>query len=144
MARRKARSGGSGNSRYPVPFPMAIAKKNGRKILVDDIPYRWHVADDDDGVYVGSTRSLTILSENKSFHITYHLDQTGTHRFVVIKGRIFGGTGEFGKNWQRVVCPDWNEKGAVTPYIVQQIILWALADKDIVLTNYLGEIPVQR
>ena len=123
---------------------MAVAKKNKRKILVDEGTYYWYVRDDDlDHMEVGTTKSLTIVSEDKRFLVTYPLDQHGEHNFIVVVGQRFGGTGDFGGTWQRVVCPRWDFGGAVTPALVRQIVLWALTDKENIAVTYRGDITTR-
>lgn len=117
---------------------MAVANKGKRKININGVSYRWFVRESDEGVDVGANTSLSILSENKDFHIAYPIGQTGEHDFVIVIGPLFGGQGAFGKTWQRILCPTWRTADGVTPRLVREIVEWALSEKTNVFVTYLG------
>ncbi len=119
---------------------MAVAKKNKRNIVVDGTTYAWFVRDDCEHSAVCAQFTLLIMSDNKEFFVHYPLHQQGERNFLVVLGKVFGGNGEFGGQWQRVACPEFETGAAVTPQVVRNIVVWALQDKANVFVDHLGKI----
>ncbi len=120
---------------------MGIAKKRKRKIIVNDSEFYWYVAEDYESLDLGTIHALTIASDDKKFIVKYPVQQkNGTHRFLIVLGKKFGGTGKWGDSWQRVKCPIWEVSECISPKIVREIILWSLSKKEIIFVDYKGSL----
>lgn len=118
---------------------MGVAKKGKRIITVGGRAFLWFLADDDSGVWLGNDSELTIISADKHFLVKYPINQKCRYNHIIVVGHEFTGNGEWGKCYQRVMCPTFAEGGIVTPSVVRQIIDWSLQPKKIVFVNYDGE-----
>ncbi len=123
---------------------MGVAKKGKRRIVVDNREYYWHVKDSED-FYLGASYSLNIISEDKQFLVRYPLLQTKPyeHNVLIVLGKQFGGVGKWGGRHQTVKCPNWETHGVATPSLVEKIIRWSLAEKDIQLIDHRGKLLEQ-
>lgn len=112
---------------------MSISTKRRRKIIVRDRAYVWYVAEDDDSAY----DVLNIVSDDKYLILSCPL-KTGTD-YVISKGRIFQKK-EIHSGWSRFLLP-FSIPDAVTPKLVEQIIVWATESTDAVPINA-GEVSL--
>lgn len=119
---------------------LAVAKKHKRKIVIDGQLYFWSVREDFEHIDVGTDKTLTIVSDDKKFLVKYPLDQKGWQNFIVVLGGQFGGGGEFGGCWKRVICPKWETTEAITPKTVRDVIVWSLSHKANVFVDYMGSL----
>jgi len=91
------------------------------------------VREEDDGVEVGAHMALTIMSEDRTVHVTYPIGQSGPHSFAILKDRENEGA------WRRVACPDWPmDGGAVTPKLVRTVVQWVQNNTEFQFVDYLG------
>ncbi|GKX59649.1 hypothetical protein [Leminorella grimontii] len=126
---------------------MAISKKSLRKIIRNDREFFWCVREDDDD---DGRLYLVIFSEDRTFHISYMLDQKNRelqfsppNPFIIVKGKEFKGLDGLGKYWERFLTPDWESK-VMTPSLVAKIIDWCLAVEEVTSVNFRGEIMSDR
>lgn len=95
---------------------MAVAKKNRRKLTINERLYLWYIAHSaEEGCYV-----LRIISDDKKFIVNYTLT---AHPVITVVGREFG-RAERRKGWQRFRVPDFRDNGSITPASVRALIDW--------------------
>ena len=115
---------------------MAVKTKGRRKIVVADRPFVWYVGDDRDS----NDHILHVVSHDKAFSVNYHLEQPEQIRHLAVVGREFPGLADAGRCWKRVLCPRFEEGGAVTPSGVRRLIEWCLtAERELVEVDYRGQ-----
>ena len=117
---------------------MGIAKKGKRKIVINDREFYWYVSEDEDSLRLGVLNTLTIVSEDKKFLVKYPICQKGEYNLLIVLGEEFVDNGSWGKTWQRVECPKWENSESITPGIVRTIVEWSLSKKVIKLIDYKG------
>ena len=119
---------------------MGIAKKGKRKIVVDEVDYYWYISDDPDGHATGTIYSLTVISDDKKFLVKYPINQNHGENHLIVLGKRFGGKGEWGNNWQRLICPKIEVGEKVLPSSVEKLIKWSISDKPTIFVNWQGAI----
>lgn len=119
---------------------MGVNSKGKRKLVHSGKTYYWNVQLDPEDY--GQT-SLSIVSEDKKFIVSYHVGQSNndTRPFIVVKGIEFGGLeNHYRQGWVRVLTPYWDDI-VITPGLVKTIIEWCLLHKDLLeLVDWKGNI----
>ena len=101
---------------------MGISRKSRCKIVVNGREYLWYVAPDVDA---GDVPTLSVVSADRSFFVTYTLWQPESERHVVVIGKDFRGA-TCGGPYRRFLSPAFGTLDTVSPKDVRALIEWAL------------------
>jgi hypothetical protein len=115
---------------------MAVRTKSRRKITVDQRPFVWHIAQDDDS----ADMVLHVISADKKFIVNYHLNQPEQTRFLIILGSEFPGLPDAGGCWLRILSPEWEQNSIISPGSVHRLIDWCLnQERELIRVDYKGQ-----
>ncbi len=96
---------------------MSIRTKSRRKIIVEEKPYIWYIAPDNET----ADDLLHIASEDKKMVLSIPLGKS--EPYVISKGKYFQRKETSGK-WERYSLPI-SIPDVITPAVVEKIIRWA-------------------
>lgn len=116
---------------------MGVRKKGRRKIICDERPYTWWIAQDNDTPF----HILHIVSEDKHLILSCPLDHPG-EPYVITQGTTFQGTERSPAVHLRYQLP-MPLPEVVTPQFVAALIRWATIGNEPTRTVWNGRsVPV--
>ena len=101
---------------------MAIAMKGKRPFVLKGRTYYWWAAFRKDPD-LPTDLTLSILSEDEQFHVTYRDAQVGPHTHLVVHGTEFGDPISKRRR-RRYLCPQFNWICGFQPGHVREILDW--------------------
>jgi len=119
---------------------MGVRKRKRSDITVRGRLFLWWAGKDEEEAYF----ALTVISEDKRFHVRYHLNLPDPdRRYIIVIGKEFPGLPEAGGHWIRVRCPRWDISEPITPRFVRRLIEWCLfANRQLERVDYIGK-PIE-
>ena len=101
---------------------MTISRKTRRVLELDGREYVWYVRPDAENF---GAITLTVISEDRRFHVQYILGQSPEGRYVTVIGREFRDAAVGGVH-QRFRSPEFGDGDTVTPRDVRSLVEWSL------------------
>ena len=131
-------------------------KKRRRKIVRNGRTFWWCVKPNDstyqgllfsidEGLYTDDENTfLSIISDDKKFIVSYHLNQRNENSkikspYIITEGKEFKGLDNLGHGWKKFVVPEWDFE-IVTPSVVAEIIDWCFIVENVTAVDWLGNI----